>query len=290
MKKLSIRNYDDYRLFMKDYYETNKQKPHFSFRYIANKLNWPHSLYHDVINKRKELSMSRAVELAKFLELDTIDTDYFILLILKNSKNEDLKEYSKKKLETNYDSTSRVSPLPDYSKIVYDIKCIAIVEIIEMYKGKIKTEKIQEELYTLKLTHKEIEEKLNFLQEEKVIFYNREENLWRIGTTNRFLDEPGSRRGMLVHKEYATNLISYIDNLGLVQKKGTVNSGFFKVHRDDFEEIKKKIFALRNSFEYYEKEAVSRKNYNPKETILYQFDLNLFPISLNSSYQEPERI
>jgi len=102
----NLMEFDNYREFLKTFFKTNSEKSYFSSRYLARKLEWPHSLLHDIIGNRKDLSLARAIVLSGFLRLDYKSTEYLISLVLKENKNKHLADYGLLKMSRILDQTA----------------------------------------------------------------------------------------------------------------------------------------------------------------------------------------
>lgn len=83
---LPIFAYDDYRRFLKDYYEKARGKdPKFSQRFIASKLGVSSSgWFSDLLNGRANLAGTHLVRLAALLRLKPREADYLEALVLFN--------------------------------------------------------------------------------------------------------------------------------------------------------------------------------------------------------------
>lgn len=80
---ISIFNYTNYRLFMRDYYLCEKKKnTHFSHRYIAQRVgfNSP-GLFNQLINGKTKLSNHLMVNFSKFFKFKKREIEYFQLLV-----------------------------------------------------------------------------------------------------------------------------------------------------------------------------------------------------------------
>jgi uncharacterized protein (TIGR02147 family) len=78
----SLFEYLDYRDYLKDHYEFNKERyPFFSYRYIAGKTGLDASFYVKVLQKQLHVSDRAVVPLAEFLKLGKKETDYFRTLV-----------------------------------------------------------------------------------------------------------------------------------------------------------------------------------------------------------------
>lgn len=98
----SIYDYFDYRLFLKDYYEEQKkEKPFFSYQYLADHRDFrSKSFLHKVIKGEKTLTVESALKIGKFMKLKKRDLDYFEAVIhFTNAKTSAEKEYHFKKIQ-----------------------------------------------------------------------------------------------------------------------------------------------------------------------------------------------
>lgn len=78
----TIFDYFDYREFLRDHYNFNKNNHHFfSFRYISGKTGLDASFYVKVLNKQKHIADKAIPTLIKFLQLTKIAGEYFTLLV-----------------------------------------------------------------------------------------------------------------------------------------------------------------------------------------------------------------
>jgi len=78
----SIFDYLDYREYLKDHYDSNKERnSFFSFRYISAKTGLDSSFYVKVLQKQMHLSLKSLPRLIDFLNLSKKESDYFTLLV-----------------------------------------------------------------------------------------------------------------------------------------------------------------------------------------------------------------
>ncbi len=88
-KNITIFNYTDYKLFLKDYYAfQKKQNRHFSYRYFAQKTGAAASVMKDIMSGRRNLTLPVMNKYAAAMKLSTRETKYFEVLVrFVNSKN-----------------------------------------------------------------------------------------------------------------------------------------------------------------------------------------------------------
>ena len=78
-KSVSIYDYTDYRLYLRDYYEEQKTKnPAFSYRYFAKKAGFNSSgLYKDIVDGRTGITRSLILRFATAMKLMPKQQEYF---------------------------------------------------------------------------------------------------------------------------------------------------------------------------------------------------------------------
>ncbi|KMQ49511.1 hypothetical protein CHISP_3567 [Chitinispirillum alkaliphilum] len=97
-----IFDYTDYRHFLKDYYgEQKKEKPFFSYQYLADHCGFKSKTFiYKVIKGEKALTIKSALKIGKFMKLKKREMDYFeAILHFTNAKSSDDKNYYFKKVQ-----------------------------------------------------------------------------------------------------------------------------------------------------------------------------------------------
>ncbi len=93
---ISIFDYLNYREYIRDLYdETKRKKPHFSHRFLAERLELGSSGYIlAVIQGKRNLSEKLAVKIAEYFKLPKKEKDYLLLIVRYNHvKSQDEKQY-----------------------------------------------------------------------------------------------------------------------------------------------------------------------------------------------------
>lgn len=135
---ISIFNYIDYRVFMRDYYLDVKQTKHFfSYRYIAQHVGFKSpGLFYQIIKGKTNLSTHLIKKFSQFFKLTDRESKYFELIVLHNRAKSDheknallntimsFKEISKKVLTSEQ--------LIIYKKWYY----LAITKVLSCYEFK----------------------------------------------------------------------------------------------------------------------------------------------------------
>ncbi len=88
-KKITIFNYTDYKLFLKDYYAFQKKRSrHFSYRYFAQKSGVAPSVLKDIISGRRNLTFPVMNKYASAMKMRNRERKYFETLVqFVNSKD-----------------------------------------------------------------------------------------------------------------------------------------------------------------------------------------------------------
>jgi uncharacterized protein (TIGR02147 family) len=131
----TIFEYLEYRDYLKDHYECNKQQyPFFSYRYISRKTGLDASFYVKVLQKQMHISDKAVQPLADFLKLNKRETEYFKLLVRFNrvKQQDKSKLYFEKLIELR---EPRINTL-DAAKYEFFNKWyyIAIRELLNYYR------------------------------------------------------------------------------------------------------------------------------------------------------------
>jgi len=279
MKTPQISDYNDYREYLKDFIELNKQtSPKYSFRYFANKLSWPISLISDVINKRKNLSVSRAIEFSKFAKFDEFQTERLIYLSIIESASPKAEIYLSDLLNSKSDTNEITSKTS--SKEFQDLELIAVYDYLKM-KGQINPLlDIKKDLYTFNISEQRIKQIIEKLIKNSIIEL-QENNTIKIIKESPFLkDDKGKQTdqtGMIIHSNYAKNVQSFLQN---PQRPFSLNSGFICIKQSNYENVLRRTLAFRN---WLLKQDTSPAQSDKDQLKLYQFDINIFPISNNQN-------
>jgi hypothetical protein len=93
-----LKNFRSAKDFFQEFYRLNQ--PDLSHRGFANEIDWPVSLLGDMMQGRKPLTVNRAVEFARFFDLNSLEHEYLIVLALKEVNNRGVQEYAENYLAT----------------------------------------------------------------------------------------------------------------------------------------------------------------------------------------------
>lgn len=98
--KMSVFEYDDYKMFVWDWVTAQKNGGYGVFTRIANYLDTTSVVMSQTFRGSRELSLEQATSLAEYLRLSTTETDYFLLLVqLARAGSNGLKKILRRQLD-----------------------------------------------------------------------------------------------------------------------------------------------------------------------------------------------
>ncbi|MCB0357705.1 MAG: TIGR02147 family protein, partial [Bdellovibrionales bacterium] len=264
-KKLTlvqVQEFSTYQKYLKVFYNKNRHLPAYSSRAIAKKLSWPRSYLHDLINGRKQLTVARAIQLARFLNLNSLDTEYLIALVFKEHKDNEVKAFYLDKISQEFDFKLR-TVLVKERELMQNIQLLAVFEYIKL-NNEIPTYKaFNKKFKTIKITdQKQIRTIISKLVDCQIIELDDRGFLKKVNVTTLLLDE--IQLGIDIHRSFAENLIRFTYE---PQRPVSLNSGFIKIPADKFEFFRSKLLAIRNSLESH---SLSNRT---DEQEIYQYSL-----------------
>jgi uncharacterized protein (TIGR02147 family) len=133
---VDIFQYTDYRKFLCDFYEAEKKRnPHYSHRYIAQKVGFTSSgFFSKILQGKTNISNDLALRFTEFLKLKKIEAEYFGLLVLFNQakSHADKKRWFEKIVAFSKSKVKivQVSQYEFFQKWYY----VAIRELLAFYK------------------------------------------------------------------------------------------------------------------------------------------------------------
>jgi uncharacterized protein (TIGR02147 family) len=133
---IDIFQYTDYRKYLSDFYEAEKNRnPHYSHRYIAQKVGFASSgFFSKILQEKTNISNDLALRFADFLKLKKTEAEYFGLLVFFNQakSHADKKRWFEKIVAFSKSKVKivQVSQYEFFQKWYY----VAIRELLAFYK------------------------------------------------------------------------------------------------------------------------------------------------------------
>jgi len=270
-KAVSIYDYTDYRLYLRDYYEEQKARnPAFSYRYFAKKAGFNSSgLYKDIVDGRTGITRSLVLRFSTAMKLTKKQEEYFETMVYFNeAKTVEEKKLYFERLLRYYDSKAfRVdaSQYEYYSKWYY----IAVRELLaigsfgddysaiaQALNPKIRTEQAQKAIEVLK--------RLGLIQKDKNGNYRSVDKILTTGTDVKSLAIAHFQKAMMdLAKEAIDRHKAEHRNISTVT---------FSVSGQTYNDIKAELDACR-------KRILGMVDRSENEDRVCQLNIQLFPLT-----------
>ncbi len=273
--KLSILEYTDFRLYLKDFIE-EKKKTHygFSLRFLASKMDCNPGFLHRVLKGERKLSPEYQLKLHKVLKLGKKEKTFFDLLVNFNQAKKplekehyfnELKKYKKSKI---YTVSQKQHAL--YGEW-YNIAIRELINIIPVYDTNDATCKRIANYLSPEVKLSEIKKSLNILIETGII----EKRV----SGRYFLKEKLISTGMEIPVFTVQKILSQFFDLGkaaierFARKERVVSTVSLSLSDEGYDQIKLKT-------EEYRKELLKiAENDMGKLNRVYHMNLQLFPLT-----------
>lgn len=278
MESLILTDYNCYVEYFKDFYNFNKEKySYFSHVYFSKQTKWPNSLLGDIINKRRALTLNRAIQFCDALNFNETDTEYFVFLVLKQSPNNNVSTFFTKYLSNNYDKKIDI-PLEVDTAIFKDIDYLAVYELTKWARKKLDP-KIVCDLLELRsnLDEKKVLLIYKRLEEYKIVKFLENSEV-QILVENLILSIFGKKQKDQIQWllfQYAENYKNYFSVCTFPHR---FFSSTIELPMDHIDDIFDRFVMTRNWLHALSRETTMAKKEKLDDTLLFQLDMNIFPI------------
>ena len=270
-KPVSIYDYTDYRLYLRDYYGEQKAKnPAFSYRYFARKAGFNSSgLYKDIVDGRTGITRSLILRFATAMKLSPKQQEYFETMVYFNEARtvEEKKLYFERMMKYHNSKAFRIdaAQYEYYSKWYY----IAVRELLATSDFKddyaaiaralnpgIRKEQASKAIKVLK--------KLGLVQKDKGGFYKAVDKILTTGSDVKSLGIANFQKSMMdLAKEAIDRHPSEHRNISTIT---------FSVSKDTYTDIKAELDACR-------KRILGMVDRCENEDRVCQLNMQLFPLT-----------
>lgn len=264
--------YSDYRVFLREYYETRKASdPNFSFRYLSLRAGINSSAFYKyIIDGKRNLTKATLLKTCLALKLKDKDAEYFENLVFFNQaktiKEKNLYFDRLTKLRGNYD-TRKVKQ--DQYAFYGDWHHSAVRELVECLKFQGDYAALAKRL-TPAITAKQAEESIALLSRLGMVTKDAQ-GRWR--QSDPVLTTGGQVDAAVVIEFQKKMLRQALDAYDRTQgPERLMSSTTFGISEDTLDLFKKKIRDLKA-------ELLELARLDEKPTRAYQLNLNLFPLS-----------
>lgn len=272
--------FDTFFEFLTEFISVNKSThKFFSHRWLARKLDWPVSFCAELLSKRKSVTVSRAMELAAFLNLDSLQTERLILLVFADSPSDSVKNFALK-----MNSMYHIRPENEHTsvaKIVSDVDLFLLMELVDYWidselKGSF-SRKIKNICPSLQLSEVDIFSKLMTLHEQGHIVLGPDGSISRGEKKHGLIARGTAAEFRKVHRQYGEY---FLRHLTFSNDQSPAFGGFFRFPEDRLLEVSNKFEHLYhwliNVCQEYEAELKTTKTAENEQ--IYQFMFYMLPI------------
>jgi uncharacterized protein (TIGR02147 family) len=270
-KSVSIYDYTDYRLYLRDYYEEQKAKnPAFSYRYFAKRAGFNSSgLYKDIVDGRTGITRSLILRFATAMKLSPKQQEYFETLVYFNEAKtvEEKKLYFERLMKYHNSKAFRVDAgqYEYYSKWYY----IAVRELLAIGNFKDDYVAIAQALNpTIRQEHArkaiEVLKKLGLIQKDKNGSYKVLDKILTTGPEIKSLSIANFQKSMMdMAKEAIDRHPAEHRNISTIT---------FSVSKQTYSDIKAELDSCR-------KRILGMVDRSENEDRVCQLNLQLFPLT-----------
>lgn len=264
--------YSDYRVFLKEYYETHKSaNPSFSYRYLSQKAGINSSAFYKyIMDGKRNLTKTTIVKTCAAFKLQDKDAEYFENLVFFNQAK------SIKEKNLYFDKLTRLRGNYDKRKVKEDQYAFygewhhsAIRELLECLRFTGDFESLAKRL-TPAISPKHAEESLALLARLGMAKKNAQ-GRWR--QSDPVLTTGGQVDAKVVVQFQQKMLQLAMDAFDRAKaEERLMSSTTFGISPENFDLFKKKIRELKA-------ELLELARLDQKPTRAYQLNVNLFPLS-----------
>lgn len=282
----------DYQSYFKALIALNKaKKRYFSHRYFARRIKWPPSYLSDLVNGHKSLTLVRALQFAKAVDMDPFDTERMVFWSLRENDDHNVKRFAESNLESDVMGNILKNPIIqgkdpsclDDTKICFIFESIAVLAVLTVLvwaRRLLPPEEIKDLLFSFHgISPNEVRRIINTLVSKGIVVANGNGDIVKtdFNAYRMLLEAQGDmeRIGRDIHTQFAHNFMRY-----LYYNHGPriCGSGFIVVPEESVEGIRSKFVQLQLLLENINSQAGSSSSYNSGSHRVFQYDINFFPI------------
>ena len=273
-----IFSFSGYREFLRSFLDANAEERGFSHRALAKRLSWPHALLSDIVGGRRELSVTKAAELAEVLGLSELATERFLLFSMQESKATAVKNLAARMLDRRVDTTNPIEG-PDLSDYGIGASALALHILIATAKRYIAPTEVLRLLSTFAdLTEAEVIRLYGVFERGNVFRFDARGRLelFEPHLTSNFThpEESTDMWTRRLHTEFAKSMMKHLE---VHRRPRTLYSGVLPLPIASFEDVAREVAAFRNWMTKFS-DAAAEDPAHKGDLGIFQFDLNLFPL------------
>ncbi len=275
MDLLPPSKYKNITSYFKDFYTKNKEKhSYFSYQYFSKATQWPNSLLNDIINERRKLTIARIIQFSSALKMNSNDTEYLIHLLMKDSKEDHVRDYYEKSIKKSFNA-DHVKTLEVDDDVFADIDYIVIHELLVWAKKKLDPQVVTDLLeLSDSINPEKVNEVYQKLEEIGAIKFHGDEI--EVLADNLFLSQNSNHSFIDIKKSYLEQTRKFVEGS---YPPGLLNFVHLELPNEAIPDVIDRMTMLRNWIMETSQETRERRREGEElETQIFQVDLNLFPL------------
>jgi hypothetical protein len=277
-----IVRYTDCRAYLAAFVAAGRKRgAAYSQRAIARKLKWPRAYLSDVLHGRKSFTVPRALQFAKAMKLDSYQIERLLFLTLKESGDPEVGAYFEGVIARETDDSVRLRQIE--RTLWQRVETMAIFETLKWAGALLAPAEIKRLLFSFpSLDEERIAAIIADFKRDGLVFHDPQTETTRFlegdGFQDNFTDAVSVKRDAAIYKQFAMNFINYWSN---PQTPFCLNSAFVRLPLAEIDTVKSRMVMLRNWL--LDLDADLAKSEAPEPSLVFQLDLNLFPITTHQA-------
>jgi len=264
--------YLDYRKYLRAFYEHKKRstKGRFSYRIFSNKTKVASPNYLKlIIDGDRNLTLPHARRVAKFCELDTKETQYFLSLVKWNQAEKEEGENSRwAEVLKQRSIATRLELSTAQLAILSDLKTIALFELLQIEKEEPSLDRLAKRLGS-GTTIADVAHGIELLQKAKLI-QKTAKGFRLLNRTLKSNDDVPSQSVRSFHRQAMTAADDALGRIDFSEREFI--STTLAIPKSALPALKETIRAFRDEIL-----AVSEQAENPEE--VFQLNIQFFPLT-----------
>jgi uncharacterized protein (TIGR02147 family) len=244
-----IFNYKDYRVYLRNFIESQPNKGRGQISKLASALNVSPTLISQILMGTKELTQEQAIHLSDYLGLTGFETDYFMSLVhLSRSGNDALKKYWQRKISQQLDEHNkvarRVQPKKHLSESERSVFYSSpLYTAIRLYSSTADSGRSLDEISErFEISRQKAIEILQFLMEANLV--NQEKSLYKMGAQSTHL-EHGSPHLLKHHTNWR---LRSIQSHEVLSPEELMYTAPVSISREDFKLLREELLKFIQAF------------------------------------------
>ena len=244
---MGVFEFKDYRVFLENYLAKLPKRGHGEITKIATAIGVHSTLLSLIISGKRDLSAEQAYDLARYLQLTDLETEYFSLLVLHSrAGNHRYKTHLQKKLEEVLAQSKKLSQRFEHEKTLTEVERAIfysswLYSAIRLFTSVDDGKTVEEICEKFLQPRQKVVSILNFLVSTGLAVH--EKDRYKMGVQRTFL-EHGSPHLVKHHMNWRNKAVQKADNISETELMFTSPMSLSK---EDFHKIRESLAGLLKS-------------------------------------------